>query len=101
MIQRDAPRLQYLDEHILKWTANNTRISLADAEVASTLGNLVFPIISKENPYMFSLVGIQKQLEDVENEDTVVKIAQLFQDKFNPDNPISTTEYTERREEIE
>jgi len=100
-IIRDVPRLKYLDDHILKWTANNPSISLNDAEVASTLGNLIFPVINKEHPHMFSLDGIQKHLEDRENVSTVIKISQLWQAKFNPEGAISASEYEAKRLEIE
>jgi len=100
-IIKEVPRLKYLDDNVLKWAANNHDISLLDAEVASTLGNLVFTVINKEYPHMFSLDGIQKHLEDKENISTVIKIAQLWQAKFNPDDTICEDQYETRRLEIE
>jgi len=100
-IIKDVPRLKYLDDRILMWTANNPNITLNDAEVASALGNLVFAVLNKEHPHMFSLDGIQKHLEDRENISTVIKIAQLWQAKFNPESTISASEYEAKRLEIE
>jgi len=50
---------------------------------------------------MFSLDGIQKQLEDRENISTVLKVAQLWQAKFNPDNTMSASDYELKKLEIE
>eukprot|EP00495_Collosphaeridae_sp_1-RS-2012_P005970 TRINITY_DN5441_c0_g1_i1.p2 TRINITY_DN5441_c0_g1~~TRINITY_DN5441_c0_g1_i1.p2 ORF type:complete len:56 (-),score=19.62 TRINITY_DN5441_c0_g1_i1:27-194(-) len=46
---------------------------------------------------MFSLDGIQKQLEDRESLSTVLKIAHLWQAKFNPDDLMSASDYESKR----
>jgi len=99
-IINEVPRLKYIDDRVLKWTADNPSVTVDDAEVACALGNLVFAAINKEHPHMFSLDGIQKLLEDREDISTVVKIAQLFQAKFNPDDTISAEDYEAKKLEI-
>merc|ERR1719397_357164 len=100
-ITKEVPRLKFMDVHPLKWISRDPSVSMADAEVASALGNLVFPSINKEHPHMFSLNGIQKLLEYNENVATVIKIAQLFQAKFDPDNTITPSDYLLKKQEIE
>merc|ERR1719397_2220817 len=100
-ITKEVPRLKFMDVHPLKWISRDPSVSMADAEVACALGNLVFTSINKEHPHMFSLNGIQKLLEDNENVATVLKIAQLFQAKFDPDNTITPSDYLLKKQEIE
>jgi len=98
---KEVPRLKYTDRHVLEWTERNHWISIDDAEVATALGNLVFPVINKEHPYRYSLDGIMNLLQDEDNVVTVVKISQLWRAKFNPDNTISNYEYEQKKKEIE
>jgi len=100
-IIREIPRLKFLDDRVINWRAKNKDISMEDAEVASSLGNLIFPVLNKEYPHMFSLDNVQKLLEDDENVHTVIEIAQLWKAKFDPDNTISEVNYKTKKEEIE
>jgi len=98
---REIPRLKYLDDAVLNWRKKNRQISMETAEVASALGNLVFPALNKEHPHMFSLDTVQKLLEDEENIHTVMEIAKLWKARFDPDNTISDINYNAKKEEIE
>jgi len=100
-IEREVPRLKYLDDRILNWTKSNNTISMEDAEVASSLGNLVFSVLNQEHPHMFSLDKVQKLLEHEENLVTTIRIAKLWQAKFNPEKTIRACTYEATKLEIE
>jgi len=101
IIVQEIPRLKYLDNRVLNWRKRYKKITTDEAEVASSLGNLVFPVLNKEHPHMFSLDRIQKLLEDEENVHTVIKIARLWKAKFDPENTISENNYNLKKLEIE
>jgi len=101
MIEREVPRLKYLDDRVLNWTAQNSKISMEDAEVATALSNMIFPVLNKEHPHMYSLDRIHMLLMDLENVNTAIAVAQLWQAKFNPDNAIDEADYIRERADIE
>jgi len=99
-IMREMPRLKYLDDRILRWTASNDQISMNQAEICSSLGNLIFTCLSKQHPHMFTLGRIQKAMEEEENLTVVKRIADLWYRKFDPVDTISKADYEEEKKEV-
>jgi len=104
---KEIPRLKYLDDRILRWAATSqqkhgkdTSITMDQAEICSSLGNLIFPSLSKQHPHMFTLGRIQKAMEEDENVEVVKRIANLWYKKFDPVDTISKDDYEKEKEAI-
>jgi len=98
-MRQELQVLKWLDDTVINW-AQSTDISYAEAEIANTIGNLVFTIVNKEHPHAYTLDRVTQIIQFPEHLEISKKIARLFLDKFNPDGPISPEDFKRKAEEI-
>jgi len=98
-MKEELQTLKWLDDNVINW-AQSADISYAEAEIACTLGNLVFTIINQEHPYAYTLDRVVQIIQFPEHLEFSKRIANLFIEKFNPDGPISPEDFKRKAEEL-
>lgn len=90
----DLLRLKWLDDRTLALAYRHSDLSLTRAELIIALGDLVHQALVKVNPYAYNPDRIATLAE--RNLPKVVGIADLFLDRFNPDKPLSDSDFEKR-----
>jgi len=97
-VRADLLRLKWLDPRTVRIGYDVPELNLTSAEIITALLDLVYQYLVKKNPYAFNPTRLDTLAR--ENMPITVSIASLFSDRFNPDNPLSDSEYETRRDEI-
>lgn len=94
-IRADLLRLKWFDPRTVQLGYDIPELDLTGAEIITALLDLVYQFLVKKNPYAFNptrLVTLAR-----ENIEITIAISNLFRDRFNPNNPLSDTEYETQR----
>merc|ERR1719510_386790 len=95
----EVPRLKFLDDEVTKWVGK-ADISYTEAEVCTSLGNMIFSVVNKEHPYAYTLDRVMRILQFEEHQSIAKETAQLFLAKFNPDKPLTAPEVAQKADDI-
>ena len=98
-LRRDLIRLKWLDQHALDFAYRHPDLSLTRAEIIDGLCDLIHQTLVKVNPFAFNQDRIRNLAE--KNLAPALQIANLFLDRFHPENPLTDDEYQARSSEID
>lgn len=93
-VRRDLLRIKWMDERTLNLAYRHPDLNLVRAEVITGLGDLVHQCLVKVNPYAYNPDRIATLSE--RNLPRVTGIADLFLERFNPENPLSDQAFATR-----
>jgi len=101
IIINDLKRTKWMDPKTMNLVFQRYPwLGVARGEIITAFCSLLHPIMSPQNQYSFSMGNIY----DVVTEKRFIKYAasaaDLFLDRFNPRNPLTSKEYDKRRKEL-
>ncbi len=94
----DLLRLKWLDPRTVELGYDIPELTLTSAEIVTALLDLIYQSLVKKNPYAFNPTRLNTLAR--ENILMTVSIAQLFSDRFNPEKPLSDSQYESQRDAI-
>jgi len=97
-IRADLLRLKWLDPRTVALGYDSPELNLTKAEIITALLDLVYQSLVKINPYAFNPTRLDALTRG--NVNTAIKIADLFTDRFNPNQPLSDEAYDSVKNEI-
>lgn len=98
-LRRDLIRLKWLDQHSLDFAYRHPELSLTRAEIIDGLCDLIHQTLVKVNPFAFNQDRIRNLAE--KNLTLAVQIADLFLERFHPDDALTDDEYHRRSSAID
>ncbi|HJN71040.1 MAG TPA: NAD-glutamate dehydrogenase, partial [Phycisphaerales bacterium] len=98
-IRQDLLRLKWYDQRTLELGYANPDIGLRKAEIITALLDLSYQILVKKNPYAFNPTRLHSLMRG--NLGVATSIANLFHQRFNPDNLMSDDSYNTVRTELD
>lgn len=101
IITNELKRTKWLDPKTMELVFKNYPwIGLLKGEVITCFCSLLHPIMTKKNSYAFSMGNIFNIITSPRYIPYAESIAELFLDKFNPDNPLGQDILQQRSDEI-
>lgn len=93
-VRRDLLRIKWIDDVALTLSDAHADLGIRRAEVILALCNLVHQVLMKVNPYAFARDRLFRLADRHINLSR--RIADLFLDRFNPEQPLTDAEYEAR-----
>ncbi|GKY98341.1 hypothetical protein MPSEU_000791700 [Mayamaea pseudoterrestris] len=101
MLQRELKRAKWLDPLTMELFFDKYKhLGVARAEIITAFGSLLHPIMAKENAMAFSKANILATICSERFMPYSEAVADLFVDRFNPNNPLSDADFKLRCNEI-
>lgn len=98
-VYSDLLRIKWLDLRTLSLAYRHPELDLTRAEIITALVDLSYQVLVKENPYAFTPIRLTTLAE--RNLDISLAIANLFLDRFNPDQPLSDADFEEKQNQLD
>lgn len=98
-LRRDLIRVKWLDQHALDFAYRHPDLSLTRAEIIDGLCDLIHQTLVKVNPFAFNQDRIRNLAE--KNLSFAIQIADLFLERFHPDDALTDDEYHRRSSAID
>lgn len=90
-------RLKFLDDQtLMHYEKRYPRFTLQQCEIMTAIGNMIYGVINKDLPYAFTLDRLHQVVMMPEHEKICFQISSLFEDRFNPENPLQGEEFEAR-----
>jgi len=97
-VRRDLIRIKWMDERTLAMAYKHPELNLPKAEAAVALADLIHQVLVKTNPYAFNPDRLGRIMD--RNVSRVLKIVDLFLDRFDPSQPLGDDAFTARFDAI-
>lgn len=97
-VRADLLRLKWLDPRTVKLGYDVAELDLTSAEIVTAILDLIYQFLVKKNPYAFNPTRLDALARD--NIEITISIAELFRNRFNPDNPLSDDAYAAQRDAL-
>ncbi len=97
-VRGDLLRLKWLDQRTMRLGYSFKELTLPCAEIITALSDLINQYLVKKNPYAFNPTRLDTLVRS--NITLAISIATLFQDRFNPSNPLPDSECNARTAEL-
>ena len=94
-VRADLLRLKWLDPRTVKLGYDVAELNLTRAEIITALLDLIYQFLVKKNPYAFNPTRLDALAR--KNIGISIAIAELFRNRFNPENPLSDEAYETQR----
>ncbi len=98
-LREDLMRLKWLDEAALRLWRKLPTADLSRAEALQALCHLAHQVLTALNPLAFTRKHVIECVD--EHLPLAIRIAELFERRFDPEAPLADTAFTAMREEIE
>ena len=97
-VRADLLRLKWLDPRTVRLGYAYPELTLETAEIITAILDLVYQVLVKKNAYAFN--PTRMDVLSRENIEIASEIAELFRQRFNPENPLSDDAYDFKRGNI-